>query len=78
MNYKDTWRTFQDAFLTKTNETIWSKTYLRKYLETFNPIDEYQWACSLANYLRYVLRFTSAYVSIFKRNNILCFAYITK
>jgi hypothetical protein len=56
--FKDTIRTYNDIYLSETEK----KT--KSFIQYLNLIDQYELTCRLMNYLRNVLRFTSAYIVI--------------
>ena len=62
---QDTRRTYQDVFPFKINENETNSDIfqLEKALSYLNLIDENEIACAFVNYLRYVLRLTSAFTS---------------
>lgn len=57
---EDTVRTFRDVYITDT----YSNTQIKTLLEFLNITDRFSTACVLINYLRYSLRFTSAYIIV--------------
>lgn len=56
--FEDTAKTYKDIFL---NET---KSASNSIIEAINITDQFEFTCRLINYLRYVLRFISAYIVV--------------
>jgi hypothetical protein len=59
-SFEDTLRTFNDVYFQSTrNESSFSL-----FINSINIIDNYNYACIIGNYLRYTLRFISAYIYV--------------
>lgn len=66
---EDTLRTWQDTFVHETEQDIIDLSYLKQKISVMiisfvNITDRYNIACRLVNFLRYVLRFISAYIIV--------------
>ena len=68
--FEDTLRTFKDIYFddNENNDSI-------KIITVLNIIDNYRIACKLVNYLRYSLRFISAYIIVAFSIQRLCIIY---
>lgn len=57
--FEDTIRTYQELYPIDDNHL-----FINTLIKQLNIIDQYEMACSLINYFRYVLRFISAYIIV--------------
>lgn len=61
--FEDTIRTIKDIYFSEHPEK-YPDDRLTWFVDSINILDGHNWACRLINYLRYVLRFISAYIIV--------------